>query len=170
MGACPERIISYADFSVDAVASMIKEIEVPEETEEKPRILALLCENDAYPALDDAAMKRATWNPWVRVIPVRCLGSVNVVWVAEALSRGVDGVILIGCKRGDDYQCHYVKGSELAHKRLENVQETLTRLSLESDRVRVVELARNELDRIPVLFDEFAERLDELGANPLKGF
>jgi quinone-modifying oxidoreductase subunit QmoB len=170
MGACPERIISYADYSVDAVASMIKEIEVPEETDEKPRILALLCENDAYPALDDAAMKRRSWNPWVRVIPVRCLGSVNVVWVAESLSRGIDGVILIGCKRGDDYQCHYVKGSELAHKRLENIQETLTRLALESERVRVLELARNELDRIPAHFDEFAERLEELGPNPLKGF
>ncbi len=170
MGACPERIISYADYSVDAVASMIKEIEVPEEDEEKPRILALLCENDAYPALDDAAMKRASWNPWMRVIPVRCLGSVNIVWIAESLSRGIDGVILIGCKKGDDYQCHYVKGSELAHKRLENIQETLGRLSLEAERVRVIELARNELDRIPVLFDEFAERLEELGANPLKGF
>ncbi len=170
MGACPERIISYADYSVDAVASMIKEIEVPDESEEKPRILALLCENDAYPALDDAAMKRATWNPWVRVIPVRCLGAVNVIWIAETLSRGIDGVILIGCKRGDDYQCHYIKGSELAHKRLENVQETLTRLSLESERVRVVELARNEMARIPALFDEFAEKIQELGANPLKGF
>jgi quinone-modifying oxidoreductase subunit QmoB len=169
LGACPERIISYADYSVDAVAGMIKAIEVPDEDEEKPRILALLCENDAYPALDDAAMKRATWNPWVRVIPVRCLGAVNVVWIAESLSRGIDGVILIGCKRGDDYQCHYVKGSELAHKRLENVQETLTRLSLESERVRVIELARNEMARIPALFDEFAERLEELGANPLKG-
>jgi quinone-modifying oxidoreductase subunit QmoB len=170
MGACPERIISYADYSVDAVASMIKEIEVPDESEEKPRILALLCENDAYPALDDAAMKRAAWNPWVRVIPVRCLGAVNIVWIAESLSRGIDGVILIGCKRGDDYQCHYIKGSELAHKRLENVQETLTRLSLESERVRVLELARNEMARIPALFDEFAEKLQELGANPLKGF
>jgi quinone-modifying oxidoreductase subunit QmoB len=170
MGACPERIISYADYSVDAVASMIKVIEVPDETEEKPRILALLCENDAYPALDDAALKRATWNPWVRVIPVRCLGAVNMIWIAESLSRGMDGVILIGCKRGDDYQCHYIKGSELAHKRMENVAETLTRLSLESDRVRVVELARNEMTRIPALLDEFAEKIEELGANPLKGF
>ncbi len=170
MGACPERIISFPDYSVDAVASMIKAIEVPDESEEKPRILALLCENDAYPALDDAAMKRAGWNPWVRVIPVRCLGSVNIVWIADSLSRGVDGVMLIGCKRGDDYQCHYIKGSELAHKRLENVQETLTRLSLEPERVRVVELARNELSRIPALFDEFAEKLADLGANPLKGF
>jgi quinone-modifying oxidoreductase subunit QmoB len=169
LGACPERIISFPDYSVDAVAGMIKSIEVPDEFEEKPRILALLCENDAYPALDDAAMKRATWNPWVRVIPVRCLGAVNMIWIAESLSRGIDGVILIGCKRGDDYQCHYIKGSELAHKRLENVQETLQRLQLEADRVRVVELARNEMARIPALFDEFAERLEELGANPLKG-
>jgi len=170
MGACPERIISYADYSVDAVASMIKEIEVPDESEEKPRILALLCENDAYPALDDAAMGRASWNPWVRVVPVRCLGSVNVIWIAESLSRGIDGVILIGCRRGADYQCHFVKGSELAHKRLENVQETLGRLSLEAERVRVVELARNELARIPALFDEFAATLEKLGPNPLKGF
>ncbi|HSB20667.1 MAG TPA: hydrogenase iron-sulfur subunit [Anaeromyxobacteraceae bacterium] len=170
MGACPERIISYADYSVDAVASMIKAIEVPDESEEKPRILALLCENDAYPALDDAAARRAAWNPWVRVIPVRCLGSVNIVWIAESLSRGIDGVILVGCKRGGETQCHYVKGSELAHKRLENVQETLTRLSLEAERVRVVELARNEMARIPALFDEFAQQLEELGANPLKGF
>jgi quinone-modifying oxidoreductase subunit QmoB len=170
MGACPERIISYPDYSVDAVAGMIKAIEVPDEVEEKPRILALLCENDAYPALDDAAMRRASWNPWIRVIPVRCLGAVNVVWIADSLSRGIDGVILIGCKRGDDYQCHYIKGSELAHKRLENVQETLTRLALEPERVRVVELARNEMARIPALFDEFAGKLAELGPNPLKGF
>jgi quinone-modifying oxidoreductase subunit QmoB len=170
LGACPERIISYPDYSVDAVASMIKAIEVPDESDEKPRILALLCENDAYPALDDAAMKRATWNAWVRVIPVRCLGAVNIIWIAESLSRGIDGVILIGCKRGDDYQCHFIKGSELAHKRLENVQETLTRLSLEAERVRVIELARHECARIPALFDEFAEKLTELGANPLKGF
>ncbi|HET6922176.1 MAG TPA: hydrogenase iron-sulfur subunit [Anaeromyxobacteraceae bacterium] len=170
MGACPERIVSFADYSVDAVASMIKTIGVPDEVDEKPRILALLCENDAYPALDDAAMARAAWNPWVRVIPVRCLGAVNVVWIADSLSRGIDGVILIGCKRGDDYQCHYIKGSELAHKRLENVQETLTRLSLEAERVRVVELGRGEMARIPALLDEFAETLEGLGANPLKGF
>ena len=29
---------------------MIKAIEVPEEDEEKPRVLVFMCENDAYPA------------------------------------------------------------------------------------------------------------------------
>jgi quinone-modifying oxidoreductase, subunit QmoB len=170
LGACPERIISFPDYSVDSVASMIKAIEVPEEDEEKPRIVAFMCENDALPALDEAAGRRMQWNPWVRIIPVRCLGAVNTVWIADSLSRGVDGVLLIGCKRGDDYQCHYIRGSELANTRMSNVQETLDRLTLESERVRVLELARNEFDRIPEIFEEFAEKIEEVGPNPYKGF
>ena len=170
MGACPERIISFQDYSVHMVAEMIKAIEVPDEEDEKPRILALMCENDAVPALDAAAADGATWNPWTRIIPIRCLGSTNIVWIAEALSAGVDGVILIGCKYGDDYQCHYVKGSELANTRLGNVGETLQRLALEPERIKVVELSHDEFDRVPTVLDEFAAELDEMGPNPLKGF
>ena len=170
MGACPERIISFPDYSVHQVAEMIKAMEVPEDYEEKPRILALMCENDALPALENAAAHGEKWNPWVRIIPVRCLGSMNIIWLAESLSRGVDGVILIGCKYGDDYQCHYVRGSELANTRLDNVGETLERLALESERVKLVELSHDEFGRIPKILDEFAEELDEMGPNPLKGF
>ena len=47
---------------------------MPDEFEEKPRILVLACENDAYPALDAAGMKRLKASPYVRIIPVRCLG------------------------------------------------------------------------------------------------
>jgi quinone-modifying oxidoreductase subunit QmoB len=170
MGACPERIISFQDYSVHMIAQMIKSFEIPEDYEEKPRIVALMCENDALPALEKAAADGATWNPWVRIIPVRCLGSMNIVWLAEALSRGVDGVILIGCKFGDDYQCHYVRGSELANTRLDNVGETLQRLALEPERIKFVELSHDEFGRIPTLLDDFAEELDEMGPNPLKGF
>ncbi len=170
MGACPERIVSFPDYSVDAVAGMIKAMSVPEEFEEKPRILALLCENDALPALDAAAAKRTRWSPWVRVIPVRCLGSTNIVWIADALSRGIDGIILVGCRSGDDYQCHYVRGSQLAQTRLGNVQETLNRLALEPERIKVVELAHDEWPRLPQVLDEFAGAIEELGPNPLKGF
>jgi quinone-modifying oxidoreductase subunit QmoB len=170
LGACPERIISFPSYSVDAVAGMIKAISVPEELDEKPRILALVCENDALPALDAAAARRRQWNPWLRVIPVRCLGAVNLVWIADSLSRGLDGVILIGCKRGDDYQCHYVRGSQLAHTRLANIQETLTRLALEPERVRVVELGHDEGERVVDEIENFAKTLEEIGPSPLKGF
>ncbi len=170
MGACPERIISFKNYSVDIVASMIKSIEVPDEDEDKPRIVAFLCENDAYPALDTAGLHRLSYDPSIRVIPLRCLGSLNIVWIADALSSGFDGVMLVGCKYGDDYQCHFVKGSELANRRLENVKETLQRLQLESDRLLSVELAMNEWEKLPGLMNDFAARIRELGPNPYKGF
>jgi quinone-modifying oxidoreductase subunit QmoB len=170
LGSCPERIINFPDYSVGAIAGMIKAMEVPDEDEEKPRVIAFLCENDALPALDEAAKRGLKWNPWVRVVPVRCLGAVNVVWIADSLSNGIDGILLIGCKKGDDYQCHYIRGSELADYRMNNVQETLDRLTLERERVKIVELARNEFARIPEIFDEFLETIDDVGPNPYKGF
>ncbi len=170
MGACPERIISFHNYSVDMIASMIKAIEVPDETEEKPRVLVFMCENDAYPALDIGGMRRLQYDPSVRAIPLRCLGSMNIVWIADALSRGIDGIMLIGCKYGDDYQCHFVKGSELADRRLENVKETLQRLQLESERLQLTQLAINESDKLPVLIGDFMERIREMGPNPYKGF
>jgi quinone-modifying oxidoreductase, subunit QmoB len=170
MGACPERIVSFHNYSVDMIASMIKAIEVPEEDEEKPRVLALVCENDAYPALDLAGFKRRQYDASVRVIPLRCLGSLNIVWIADALSRGIDGIIMAGCKYGDDYQCHFVKGSELASKRLDNVKETLQRLQLEPERLQLAQVAINEWDKLPDIFDSFVERIRELGPNPYKGF
>jgi quinone-modifying oxidoreductase subunit QmoB len=170
MGACPERIVSFKNYSVDMIASMIKAIEVPEEDEEKPRVLVFMCENDAYPALDIAGLNRVQYDPSVRVIPLRCLGSMNIVWIADALSRGIDGVMLVGCKYGDDYQCHFATGSELANRRLENVKETLQRLQLESERLQLTQLAINEYDKLPVLINEFMERIREVGPNPYKGF
>jgi quinone-modifying oxidoreductase subunit QmoB len=169
MGACPERIISFKNYSVEIIASMIKSIEVPEEDEEKPRVLVLMCENDAYPALDVAGLNRVHYDPSVRVIPLRCLGSLNIVWIADALSGGIDGVLLVGCKYGDDYQCHFMQGSELANQRLENVKETLQRLQLESDRIQLTQLAINEYDKLPAIIDEFMARIREVGPNPYKG-
>jgi quinone-modifying oxidoreductase subunit QmoB len=169
LGACPERIVSFKDYSVDIVASMIKAIEVPDEADEKPRILALLCENDAFPALDIVGQHRLRINPYVRVIPVRCLGSVNTVWISEALSKGYDGVVLIGCKYGDDYQCHFIKGSELATTRGENIREKLQQMAMESERVEIHQLEIAEYERLPEIFDKFMEVIDEFGMNPFKG-
>jgi quinone-modifying oxidoreductase subunit QmoB len=170
MGSCPERIISFKNYSVGMIGDIIKSINVPDEYEEKPRILLLCCENDAYPALDMAGLRRMSYNPWVRVIPLRCLGSLNLVWVADTLSKGIDGIMLLGCRHGDNYQCHFVKGSELANIRLSKVKETLDRLVLESDRVRFETVAITDYDKIPAMLDEFAEKLIVIGPNPYKGY
>jgi quinone-modifying oxidoreductase subunit QmoB len=170
MGACPERIINFADYSIDMIGSMVKSIEVPDDDEDKLRVAVFVCENDAYPAIDMSGMHRNKINPLVRFIPVRCLGSVNMVWIKDAMSSGMDGALLLGCKYGDDYQCHFVKGSEIATRRMENIGETLGSLGLEPERCGVREIAISDYDKIPDIINEFVEEIIAMGPNPFKGF
>jgi quinone-modifying oxidoreductase, subunit QmoB len=167
MGACPERIVSFKDYSVDMIGSMIKAIDVPEE---EFRIICLVCENDAYPAIDTAGLNRKKIDPAVRFVPLRCLGGLNLVWVADAFSKGIDGFLLLGCKYGENYQCHFVKGSELANYRFSKVGETLNKLQLEAERVKLVQVAIDEFPQLPDIINEFAAKVKEIGHNPFKEF
>ena len=169
LGACPERIISFGDYSIEVVSSMIKAVNIPDEFEEKPRLLILACENDALPALEAAGVARLRYSPFVRVIPVRCLGAVNVIWIADALASGFDGILLLGCKSGEDYQCHFIRGSELMATRSENIRQKLIQLALEEQRVRIEQVALSDYLRLPALIDEFAAQIEEIGLNPFKG-
>jgi quinone-modifying oxidoreductase subunit QmoB len=172
MGACPERIIGFADYNIDSIGSMVKAIGVPSEDdyEEPPmRILGLVCENDAYPALDIAGLNRLSFSADVRLIPIRCLGSMNVIWIKDALSQGMDGVFLLGCKHGDDYQCHFIKGSELAVARSDNISEKLEQMAMEKERIELHELQISDYEKLPKIFEDFMEVIEEYGMNPFKG-
>ncbi len=169
MGACPVRTISFDNYSVDMMTSMIKAVEVPDEDEEKPRVLVLACQNDAYPALDMAGIARSAISPYIRVLPVRCLGSVSLLCVSDALSSGYDGVMLMGCKSGDDYQCHFVRGSAMAQERMMKVGETLKSMMLEKERVETFEIAIADAKNLPDIIGKFMETIDAVGPNPFKG-
>ena len=169
-GACPERVISFANYNIDQIGSMIRQVVVPADfKKEGPRILILACENDAYPALDMAGLRGKAWSPYCRIIPVRCLGSVNAIWISDAMSKGFDGVMLLGCKYGDDYQCHFIKGSEICNRRMQNIAETLDRLGVQPERVEQLEVAIDEYDKVGAMIDSFVARITALGPNPFKG-
>lgn len=168
LGACPERVISFADFSITMISEMIKSIHVPDEFEEKPRVLVFVCENDALPALELAVRNGLRINPYTRVVPVRCLGSINRIWISDALSKGYDGILQIGCRPGDDYQCHFIQGSELNEQRSEIFEETLTTMMLEPERIRTRFVEITDYKGIIEHIEEYMEEIDLVGPNPFK--
>ncbi|MGA8881604.1 MAG: hydrogenase iron-sulfur subunit, partial [Azonexus sp.] len=73
-------------------------------------------------------------------------------------------------KKGDDYQCHFVKGSELAHYRMSKIGDTLKQLGLEEERVQTLEVAITDSARVVKLINDYVAELDKIGPSPLKGF
>ena len=79
-------------------------------------------------------------------------------------------MLLLGCKFGENYQCHFVKGSELADIRMKKIGDALTSLALEEERVAQFQVAIDEYDKIPKIVNDFVEMIEDLGPNPFKGF
>ena len=53
---------------------------------------------------------------------------------------------------------------------MENVRETLERMFLEPERVKLVEIAIDEYHKLPQIIDDFVKKIEEIGLNPFKGF
>ena len=168
MGACPVRVISFENYSVDTVGQQLKAVDIPEEFDEKPRILVLACENDAYPALDMAAQNKMEYSAFTRIIPIRCLGSISLSWITDSLNSGFDGIVLMGCPSGDNYQCHFVKGSGTAQERMGKVGDTLETLSLEKERVATYEISITDIHKVPQIINDMADTIEQIGMSPFK--
>ena len=54
--------------------------------------------------------------------------------------------------------------------RLEKIQETLTRLMLEPERIKLVQFEMGDAANLPGIINSFVEATEKLGPNPNKGF
>jgi F420-non-reducing hydrogenase iron-sulfur subunit len=62
----------------------------------EPVIAGFLCNWCAYAGADLAGVSRLQYPTNMRVIRVMCSGMVHPSLVVEALSRGIDGVLVMG--------------------------------------------------------------------------
>jgi len=62
----------------------------------EPVILGFLCNWCAYAGADLAGVSRLQYPPKLRVIRINCSGMVQPNQVVHALSKGMDGVLVMG--------------------------------------------------------------------------
>ncbi len=170
VGACPAVALSLPYHNTDLIMGMIKSVEIKPE---KTQILVFACMNDAYPAMDIALRRGMTYPPEIAlVIPVPCIGSVNVRWLADSLALGFDGIVLLGCRSGEPQakqQCHFIRGPDLGRVRIDNLRETLQRMAIEVERVRILEVTLEDYDKVFDLLRGAIEEIKKFGPNPFKG-
>jgi len=165
MGICPVGAISLNHLTIKQLAAQIDVLETSFLDHDAPIILAFLCENDAYVAAKSAMDKGLNVPINVIHLKVPCAGAVNNAVVADALSLGVDGVLIGGCQDG---QCHYIRGNELVRKRSGDLRDKLKSMMLEPERVRSECIEIQEAERYVAILQEYIKDLTKLGPNPFK--
>ena len=134
-------------------------------TDFEPTIVAFLCNWCAYRGADLAGVARYKYPPNVRSIRLMCTGSVDPVYVLEALLNGADGVLIAGCHLGN---CHYKDGNYKARRRMEILETILEQVGIDKDRVwlRWIDASEGGLFRDTV--GQMVAEIRAKGPNPMR--
>jgi heterodisulfide reductase subunit A-like polyferredoxin/coenzyme F420-reducing hydrogenase delta subunit len=165
MGTCPVGAISLNHLTIKQLAAQVAVLETSFLDYDTPIILAFLCENDAYVAAKSAMDNGLNVPINVIHLKVPCAGAVNNAVVADALSLGVDGVLIAGCQDG---QCHYIRGNELVRKRSGDLSDKLGTMRIEPERVRSVCIEIQEAELYVSILEDYIKDLTKMGPNPFK--
>jgi F420-non-reducing hydrogenase iron-sulfur subunit len=85
--------------------------------------------------------------------------------VMHALTKGADGVLVMGCHPGD---CHYIDGNLKAEKRAEAISLMLEDFGIEQERFRLVWCSASEGMRFATTIKEITETIRGLGPSPYR--
>ena len=131
----------------------------------EPVILALACNWCSYAGADLAGISRCQYPANVRIIRVMCSGMVHPNLVIDALTKGVDGIVMCGCHPGD---CHYQEGNLKAERRAEAITLMLQDFGIEEERFKLAWVSASEGPQFAKLMTEFTEQIKRLGPSPYK--
>jgi len=131
----------------------------------EPLILAFCCYWCAYAGADLAGTSRMQYPTNARIIRVQCSGMVHPNLVIEALTKGADGVLMIGCHPGD---CHYLEGNLRAKVRADAISLMLEDFALEPERFRLEWVSASEGQRFAEVMTSMVEQIRKLGPSPYR--
>ncbi len=117
----------------------------------EPRILAFVCQ---WSIRSDAEWSRLVpLGDRVRVVNLPCSGRVDPEMILLALTKGADGVLVVGCQEGE---CHYQRGTYLGRSKLALLGRILEQMNIPGTRVRFAELKALDRYVLPRLIGEMA--------------
>ncbi len=131
---------------------------------EGPRVVGFICDwsVDLTPLLDGMRLRAL---PSVRVIRVPCSGFVRAGWLEDALTRGADGVFVLGCPYGD---CLNREGNYLMRERVDQQQRRLPRRRVDPARLAMLAHGLHDGGAFLAEVRAFVERLRALPAGEPK--
>jgi F420-non-reducing hydrogenase iron-sulfur subunit len=89
-----------------------------------------------------------------------CTGRLDPAIVVNAFSKGLDGLLMIGCYFGD---CHYVGGNYQAQAKMNMTSRLFKHIGLNEDRLVFKQCSSAEGSRFVQLISEFRQQIIEIG-------
>jgi coenzyme F420-reducing hydrogenase delta subunit/heterodisulfide reductase subunit C len=160
--SCPSEAIGIEDASRAHTARRIGGDSRLTEGQTEPHTIVFLCDWCVRAENDLAGLTHLPSG--MRIVSIPCTGHLDPSLVLTALTRGADGVLVVGCLPGE---CHFQRGNLLVRRRIAELKPLLDAMGIGSDRLRLQWISTADRGRVGKILNEFAEDAGELGPNPL---
>ena len=164
--ACPTGAITMSHFADDQLTPMISEALKGEYVDERPRIIAFLCNWCSYAGADTCGVSRFQYPTNIRPIRVMCSGRIPKSFILQAFLEGADGVLIGGCHIGD---CHYLEGNYDALQRYNEIKAILEKVGVNPDRFQLEWISASEGKRFSEVVTNFVNQVKNIGSIKAKG-
>jgi len=124
-----------------------------------PKILAFLCNWAGYAALDFAGTRHLQLPPILEV-RVMCTGRVDPCQLIEGFLSGCDGIMLVGCRKGE---CRYENGNYHAEVRASWVRRALRHIGINPERLYCGWIGADDEQAVKRVMDAFHTKAESLG-------
>lgn len=125
---------------------------------EEPRILAFVCQWSIHSGSEWERLSTLE-SDTLRIVNLPCSGRVDPAMVLMSLTRGADGVLVVGCKEGE---CHYQRGTYLGRSKVAILGQMLDQMGIAQNRVCFAEMSSLDRFRLPRLVASMKEELAHL--------
>ena len=125
----------------------------------EPKIVIFRC-NFCSPAGARIDPSKLKGDAHLRLIETTCTGRIDPTFILDAFTKGADGVLVAGCLPGD---CHYISGNYKARRNMMLLQNMLSQLGVEPQRLRTGWFSTCETPKALSTLDEFIGEVTKLG-------
>ena len=130
----------------------------------KGPVLAFFCNWAPYRCLLDLGRSGRSLPYPIHPIKVTCVGRVDPSILLYAFEKGVEGVMLMGCK---EKECRYGPGPQQTKKMKARMRGLMNVLGLEPERFSAMNYTPNETDRLFLDMRSFVKKIRKLRKSPL---
>jgi len=130
----------------------------------EPKIVAFCCNWCSYAGADGAGVARLQMPTNFRIIRTMCSARVDPEFILRALSKGADGVIILGCHPAD---CHYIGGNYRARRRIALLRMVLEQYGFDPKRLKLEWVSASEGEKFQKTMTDFVDTIKAIGPTPL---
>ncbi len=168
VSSCPRNGVIIDEYRLDKISAQISSILNTFRSEVKrpePLIVAFCCNWGSYMAADTAGVLKRQYNPNVLIIRINCTGILHQDIILETLQKGVDGVMILGCRLGE---CKYRQGDYHAANRVGSIKSLLKRRGINPERLMSGWISSADGLKLAEMINSFTAQIKRMSPSPTR--